>query len=232
MYNAVISVVNGNSNLWSGLPAFTNVFGLLNQKVTALQQAAYGQSLALVGVSAVKNAKKEIISGKTMVIVSSIAAYAAVNKDVELFNKMKISKSQLETAAIAELKQKIDLVLNKANELVNDLGDYGVNQGMIDELQTLRDELDTLLVSPRKAIVERKVLTRKTALLIKEIDLMLKLQLDKLMVVLKEANPDFFAAYVGARVIIDLKATNNNQDAPEEPDDGIVDPPTDSDPLM
>lgn len=218
MYKAVKTVIAENNAAWTGLQAFADAFGTFSEKVELLEQHSYNQSLALVGVSAVKDVKKEMAADRAHAISSSLGAYAVLNSDVELINQMKISHYDLRNAPRSRVIQLLDLIIVKATEHVNDLGAFGVDQAGIDELQLLRDELDALLSAPRNAIISRKVLTQQIRLLERDIDALLKLQMDKLMVVLKQEHPDFFAAYRNARIIIDRPATlgSGEQEPPDE----------------
>lgn len=217
MYKAVKTVVAENATLWSGLPAFENVFNTFTQKLGTLEQHAYNQNLALVGVSAVKEDKRELVADKAHAISSSLMAFAVISNNVELINQMKISRNTLRRSPYVRALQLLDLIIAKATVHLNDLGDFGVEQAAITELQTLRDELEVLMNAPRNAIIERKVLTQQIKVITKEIDLLLKNQLDKLMVVLKEEQPDFFTAYRNARIIIDHKAHHSSGESEEGP---------------
>ncbi len=213
MYKAVKSVVEANSSAWAGLPAFDTVFNTFSSKVDLLQTHAYNQGLALVGVSAVKDAKREEVSEKAFSMASSIAAFAVITNKAGLIEQMRINKWSIRMGAHQHALQVVDLIIEKATEHVNDLGDFGVDQNSITELQTLRDELEVLFTAPRNAIVERKTITAQIKVLDREISLMLKLQLDKLMVVLQEDNPEFFDKYKNARIIVDLKNPSSGSES-------------------
>ena len=213
MYKAVKTVIASHNVAPPSVVAFDNVFTDFSEKVNLLEQHAYNQSLALVGVSAVKEAKRELVAEKAYAVSSSLMAFAVLENNVALINQMKIGKWDLRRGGRTKVLQLLDLILLKATEHVNALADFGVDQQTVDELQTLRDELEVMLGAPRNAIIERKVLTQQIKLLTREIDMILKHQLDRLMIVLKEEHPDFFAAYKNARVIIDLKAKHGGSES-------------------
>lgn len=227
MYKSVKTVIAGREALWNGLPAFVNAYAAFNQKLQTLESHAYNQQLALVGVSAVKDSKRDAIADRAYAMSSSLAAFAVLNNNVELIDQMKISRYELQRAPKSRILQHLDLILIKATEFVSQLGDFGVDQTSIDELQVLRDELDIMLSAPRNAIVERKVLTKQIIMLMKDIDALLKFQMDKLMVVLAEEHPEFFAAYKNARMIVDHRnrrsGTGQEFDLSDNPDvdDGV-----------
>ncbi len=211
MYKSVKSIIAKNQAAWTGLAAFGSSFQTFTDRLQALEESGYQQNLAIVGVSAVKNAKRTLVVDRAYAISSGIVAYAVVNNDVETINHMKISRHELEKAGKTKLLVLVDRILIRANSIVGQLSDYGIDQTSIDELQTLRDELDVQLSAPRNAIIERKNQTIRIKTLVKEIDIVLKLQLDKLMEILKEDHPDFFTAYTNARIIVDHRNRSGNE---------------------
>lgn len=219
MYKAVKTVVANNNAAWSGLPAFANAYTAFNEKLSLLEQLSNSQTFALIGVRSVKEAKRKITAEKAYAISSSLAAYAVLTNNVELIDLMKIRRWDLLRGASVRMLQLLDLILSKANALVGDLDDFGVDQAVVDELQTLRDELEVSFTAPRNAIIERKVLTTQIKNLIREIDLLLKHQLDKLIVVLQEEHADLFITYQNARIIIDLRAKRGSSE-PDAEDSG------------
>jgi hypothetical protein len=221
MYKTLKTVIAEHQAEWSGLPAFSTSYAAFTSRLTALEQSAYQQNLALIGVSAVKNAKKAIVAEKTYAMSSAMVAFAVVNNDVELINQMKINKHDLHSATRDFILVLVDRVISRATELVGQLNDYGVDQVSIDELQLLRDELDAQMNAPRNAMIGRKGETSRIKSLRKELDAIIKFQLDKLMVILKEEHPDFFMAYNNARIVVDYKNRSAGMtEVPPEVDDG------------
>lgn len=225
MYKAVRTIIETNQANWSELPAFASAVQTFDQRLDALEQAAYHQNLALVGVSAVKNAKRSIVAEKAYAMSSSMVAFAVVTDNVELVNHMKIAKHELDNCSKDKMLILVDRIITRASELVNLLVDYGIDQASIDELQLLRDELDAQMNAPRNAIIDRKGQTARIKSLVRELDAILKFQLDKLLFILKEDHPQFFIAYSNARLIVDHKnRTSGNASLPPERDDGFRPP--------
>ena len=224
MYKSLKTIIAQNEASWTSLPAFANAYQTFVERLSALEQRGYQQNLALVGVSAVKDAKKAIVIDKTFAMGSAITAYAVLNKDVELINHMKISKHMLNSAGKELLLVLVDRVIKRATSLAGQLDDFGVDAASVEELSTLRDELDAQMNAPRNAIIDRKGQTIGIKTLITEIDGIIKLQLDKLLFILKEDHPQFFIDYTNARMIVDHGSRHPNgtsEDVPPEPDDGI-----------
>jgi hypothetical protein len=225
MYKSLKTILTSNQASWSALPAFASAVQTFGVRLTALEQSMYQQNLALIGVSAVRDAKKYIVAEKAYAMSSAMVAYAVVNNNVELINQMKIAKYKIESAPRDLILVLVDRILERGTALVNLLGDYGVDQASIDELQTLRDELDVQMNAPRNAIIDRKGQTSRIKSLVKELDAIIKFQLDKLMVILKEEHPDFFVAYSNARLVVDHRnRTMGNAEREDDPD--APEPPT------
>lgn len=203
MYKAVKDVLASNDAIWNGINAFSQSHGTFIQKLDALEQNAYEQSLALIGISAAKDELRQKVVEMTYAISSGIVAYAVMNNDTALLKQINFGRKEIVNASKTNLILLVDRVIAKGSEFENQLSDFGVDQQRIAELQTARDELQEVLNAPRNAIVERKGYTLQIRQLVKQLDLILKMQLDKLMFVLREEHPDFFRAYKDARIIVD-----------------------------
>lgn len=205
MYKAVRSTLAKHKGIWESIPAFSQSHSAFIEKLRALEQNAFEQSFALIGISAAKDAKKQIVAEKTYAISSGILAYAVINNNSTLIELMNIGKKVIFQASKAKLIQIVDRVIANGTEFGDDLAEFGVTSEKISELHDLRDELEMILNSPRNAIIARKGYTQQIAKTRKELDQILKMQIDKLMLVLEFEHPDFFAEYKNARIIIDFR---------------------------
>lgn len=221
MYKSVKVVIASHADAWSELPAFVSAVERFNDRLGKLEQSAYLQDLSIVGVSAVKNAVKTMAVEKTHAMASAMLAYGVVSDNVELISRMKITRSTLLKSSRDRVLVFIDRVLESAAKYLESLSIYGVEQSDVNELRSLRDELNIQLSAPRNAIIDRKGETAKINFLEKELDVIVNLQLDKLVVVLKEGHPDFFVDYKNARMIIDYR--NRGAGAAERDDGGSGD---------
>ncbi len=215
MYKTVKNVVD-SANSWTGFTAFEAAYTAFGSKLTQLENFAYNQTLALVGVKTVKEAKRTEAAKFTLEVAASLAAFASTTGNVELRERMKISPSKLKYGAAHHSLQLIDLVIEKATLHLNDLGDFGVDQAKLTALINKRDQVNIVFNAPRQAIVDRKVMTAKMDELVLEIDRILREQLDKLMLILDPQDHEFFLSYNAARVIVDHKAHHASADDESE----------------
>lgn len=212
MYKAVKTVIAENNSAWAGFPAFETAVQQFSDKVDLLEHSGYNQAFALVGVSALRNSRREAAAERFQAIASSITAYAVVNNRPEVIAQMKINRSDLIFCSTLRMLQQMDVVIARGTEHLGELAPYGIDQGVLDELIATREELNILLTSPRKAITDRKLITRQLSMLSKDINDLLRFRLDNLMEMIKFEHPDFFRAYHNARVVIDHRSRGRNTD--------------------
>lgn len=225
MYQAVRRVIQSNSASWNGLAAFENAVTRFSQKVTELENLAYKKSKALLGMKSTRDQKREAIAEQALYVSNALYAYASTIKDEKLKAEVHYSPSELSYSPLSVFMRLVNGLINAANDNVNELADYGVDQSKIDDLTLAHMEFIEISNLPRQAIVSRKVITQQITNAVHEIDDVLKSQLDKLIVLLTNQDPTFVMTYEGARTIIDRPATrrakNEDVDVEDESDDSI-----------
>lgn len=95
---------------------------------------------------------------------------------------------------------------------------YGIVAESLTNLNKEIDDFEGLVAKPRSGIVARSTATARLIDLFKETNELLREQLDKLMLVLKESYPTFYNEYKAARIIVDLHGSAEDSDEAEEPD--------------
>jgi len=224
MYKAVKTVVNSNTASWTGLPAFVSVFNTFTEKLVQLETLGYNQAFIALGVGKVKSKKRKEASELVIPISNALKAYAQSVGNESLKQKMNFPPSNLLYKSDFRVNQLISFVIEKAELHLAELGDFGVSQQMLDELNNVHDELRIIFNAPRKAIIDRKLITTQIKGLVGDLDTMLRRQLDLLAGVLKPSELEFFTSYKNARVIIDLRTGGTTEgiipfDETEEPED-------------
>lgn len=221
MYQAVRRVIQSNNASWNGLAAFENAVTRFSQKVTELENLAYQKSKALLGMKSKRDQKREEIAEKALYVANALYAYASKIKDEKLKADVKYSPSELNYSPLSVFMRLVNGLINTANDNVNEIADYGVDQNRIDDLTLAHMEFIEISNLPRQAIVSRKVITQQIDNAITDIDDVLKSQLDKLIVLLTKDAPTFVMTYEGARTIIDTPATRRSKvEDDEDTEDG------------
>lgn len=220
MYASVASVLEKYSNEWAVLPAFQLSLNTFLQQRAELQEAAQEQGTKTVGVRAVKDAKRSQALKKFYVLSSALSAFAVTNDDVELFNKARMTRSDLTRLSREDLIIVLTDLIAQGEIHLASLGQFGVDQAFIDDLNIIKSDLKQELGKIRQAIIERKRATEQLDVLCVAIDQTLTEQLDKLVDVLQDEHPAFFTDYRNARRIVDYGMRHN----PERDDGGGEEP--------
>lgn len=212
MYDTVKSVCNSFNTAWSNLPAFVNAYGEFSNKLEHLKTLAAKQSDVIKGQRLEKREKRKIMANACMTVVNALLVYAEIEGLNVLKNRVDFHKSEILYGRASKSIGFVSIVLEAANEHINNLSDYGVSQADVTALDTAYNDYIGVISAPREAIVSRKVITQNISNTVREIDEILRRQMDKLAGVLLENEPEFFSTYTSARSIIDTKSKSSGDD--------------------
>lgn len=215
MYLTVNELCNRPSYqpLWSGLAAFAANFNAFAGRVEIIQTLAKVQSTPREGITAEKAKVAGWLVDSTLEVAGAVKAYATVGNNLELLAKVDFSRTDMERLRDTETDDRAQLVHDVATKNLGSLGDYGITQLKLDNLQGRIDAYAAVVQSPRTARAEGRSITESLAESFRVADGILKNVLDPLMLQFKAGNPEFYAAYQAARVIIDQPGTH---ESPEE----------------
>lgn len=220
MYRAVRQVIQKNNSSWSGFAAFENAVAKFVQQVTQLENLTYQKGKALIGAKSQRDQQRAITADVALVVANGLFAYASNIANEKLKAEVNYSPSVLKYMPSTRFLQTVEGLIAKATDLLEEITPYGVDQDKLDELQTAYLELVEIANLPRQAIVSRKVITENINDLLKEVDKVLKEQLDRLIVALKDDERDFVLTYEGARTINDSPATRRKLNLDHLTDEG------------
>lgn len=204
MYMSVQTVVNKNNTVWSGLPAFVTAFGEFEGVIQSIQDTRLVQEGDITGVPKDKAQAKEAAIQKALEVSTAVYAYAAKNNNNTLKAKVDYAPSELRRSRDTVLLDRLQVIHDEANNILGDLGDYGIDASDLTDLQALNDAYETLVQEPRAALTNQSEATAALVGLFKQGDALLNEQLDKLMEQFKEDDRKFYRQYFNTRIIIDL----------------------------
>jgi hypothetical protein len=203
MLKATLSLLEQNQPVWheiSPLAAAINQTKNLLEQTDQLKRIT-GQSNS--GLVAAKEALQENLVTATFGLSSAMAAFAAQTNDPVLLAKVDFPVSKLRNMRDSELAIACSAVVALALELETALAGYGVPAAQLNNLGALVNQYQQSLPNHRVTVSERKAATEKIKKLATEAMLVTTKQTDRLMVKFKTSHPDFYAAYLNARKIVD-----------------------------
>lgn len=184
------------------LETTTNDFSLLFGELTQVQMIQTGLP---TGASALKVKEEAEMIQDTVQMAAAIYVYAIDNNLPDLQTRVAISPSELRQMN-DELRKTTCLNIHaEADKLDGNLNEYGITPEMIVKLKKEIDDFAALIASPRSAIVTRSQATARLAEIIDQMNHLLRDKADKLMLLLKQSNPEAYNAYKASRIIVDLR---------------------------
>ena len=207
MFETTDATLQEHNALWSAMPAFADAVDRLEEGIEAIRGKQSGQ--AATGDTEAKQAARDAVEEQTLVIGSQLSALSAKNNDAILAAQVNYDKSTLDKAALSELMVAANSVKGAAAANAAVLAsDYGITAADLTAFAAAITHLDEMKGAPRQAVVNRRVATLSLPDAIGYVRGILRNEIDKMMEKFKKAQPDFYAAYFAARVIVDRTGTH------------------------
>lgn len=203
MLKAVMHFLNQNQGLWQEIAPLSTTINELGGKIEYMEELRQITSTSSSGLVITKqNLKNELIE-QTFAMASPVTAYAAQNNDAVLKAKVDFPISELRLCRDSELAPACRNVYMLAQQLGENLVNYGVTPEQLNNLATAISTYEQQLPTLRVTVAERKAANDKLKDLMAEAILLVSEQLDRLMIRFKSSNPDVHAAYLNSRKVVD-----------------------------
>ena len=204
MYLGEKKILTDYNATWVAIPGFATVVSTFISKIALIQATENRQQRTTKGVTTNKKNKKLLLIEKALVVAGGILSVAQETNDTELFELVNFTASELEHIGDTLLLDRATLILDTGNANAAAILPKGITAVILGELQTMVTEYETVVVSPRDLIVDKKTATAQLKVLFLDTDALLKDNLDRLMMQFKTSNNEFFRKYFNGREIIDL----------------------------
>jgi len=211
MYTAAQHVFKKFNTELSVIPALSTAINEFEEILTAINNISMVQQGRSDGATKLKVREEEEMIQTTIHVAAAIYVYAHNTKQPHLKDKVKVSPTSLSRMRDKDLKLTCLNIYKLAYQVHDELGDYGISPEMVTKLKKDIDNFETIIASPNGEIVTRAQATSKLIELFALADNLLKIKIDRLMVLLETAQPKAYKTYLAARIIADLKDTKTTQ---------------------
>lgn len=210
MYEAVLTVLNDNAAITGTVPAFAPAITEFQAAVDNAKVQEQKRIDARKGKTATKHADEDALIAVAMKIANALRVHGRRTNDERLKEVGGITRSYLYGLRDAALPDYCQVVHDTADPIAIDLADYGITPADITDLQdritayrqASGDSVGGLAVQVSARIALEAAF--RTA------DDVLKNDLDPLVDMLRETQPDFYNTYIDARVIRDIGVRHEN----------------------
>ena len=207
MCEATLQFLDTNNAIWSSIPAFATAVTDGKNGVQAIRDASDIQELGRTVATTQKQQARDDLEDKTIEMADRLAALAAKTVDVGLAQQVAMTRSTLDQLQDDDLVQTAQRVRDLANANLTALTPYAVTAATLTALSDAITSFAQLKTAPRSKAADRKAQTETLPQLIADVRSIFRNQIDKLMTPFKRTEPEFYAGYFAARVIVDRAAT-------------------------
>lgn len=214
MFVAVDLVLKNHSELFESLAPLVLGHQRLKDGLLQLEANRLVQEANNTGLTGSKTDLRTKLIDRLMKFMAALKAYAIATNNLELKEKVNYPKSKLVAAPDNILYDIGSLVVSLAMPILPELAKYLITTEKVTDLTTSLTNFKEAIPQKRVATSTSKVSTENIGDVINSLHSLLKDELDALMLLLEEDQPDFYKAYKNARIIVDY--TGGGKSEPEE----------------
>lgn len=218
MFGAVDLALDNHSQLFTQLADLVLAHQRLKNGLNLLGTNREVQETDNTGLTDTKLDLKGTVVRQTVKLSAAIKSYANSVKNKELWKKANYTRSELLLASDAHLFDIGTVLLNLALPLQAELNNYLFGSEKITEYNVLLSGYRTAIPQKRVASSVSKVSTMNISELIDSLSKLLKEEMDVLMLLLEDAQPDFYNVYKNSRIIVNYG--NGGKSKPEVTEGG------------
>jgi acetolactate synthase regulatory subunit len=224
MYLKVLEACRNYEKKYSHILIMVEVVRQLEENINAIRQTAQQQAGTITqGFTAEKQKTINLLTEQCVKLANILYVYGFRTNNQQLLSKMSINKRMLYNGHDNEI---LTLTKNVSAELatyIPMLGNYGIDPTELDAFNKTIATFETLISKPQITIGERKLHTGNLKHLFAEADSILYDQLDKLIVLFKTSDPDFYNLYKTARNIINTAKRSSRKETDTQTDTAELD---------
>jgi hypothetical protein len=209
--------MNKNQTIWAGNKAVTDTMAQVNAALGTVDTKAQAQETPILGEEELKVLTRHDYEEETMRIAGQICSMATKAGDTVTAGQTEFTLSQLDKMSADDLERTGKRVSGLATASLAALADYNITQADVTGLDGMTAQFDKVKTGPRTAIAKRAGQTKTLPPAVKTVVSLLRNHLDKEMLMFKKSNPEFYAGYVSARVIVDRGGRKGAQPTPPAP---------------
>lgn len=224
MVRAVNKLLQDNQKTWAGVNRFARAVTELKDLISLIGTVGAKANSPITGATKDKWSIEDEAVDQGVNLAKLASVYALDEKNMELHDKLRISRSRLLHLHEDECLKRLMDVLALLQPLSNDLADFGIVHADVVHFKSLLDAYEAALAKPRQLTVERKTMnTTQLPDLISKMRQTLYV-LDSMINRFKQT--PLPAQYKNARLIVDLgsrfEEEEEKEGGEEEKPDGLV----------
>ena len=220
-FQALLNVMNQFNSSWAGNIAVSTVFATLNNLFEGLLIAGTNQQTNNKGITQSKAQARAALIELALRHSAAAVAYAASINNTTLKINSRVMPSTLSRANDVALDDICQSLYNLIIPYAANLDAFGADTASLVSFQAAITFYQPISQQPKNARAAKKTATLNIKAQLNAINILVKEQLDALMLQFKTTNPDFYNQYMGLRhlvhgsnrlktviILIDITASN------------------------
>jgi hypothetical protein len=218
MYDVTFNLLNLNIEIYQHILPLKTAIDKAAEKHAMISGLVLKQQKVNSGIAENKNNMIEATGKTAYMICGMLIAYSNATNDVTLKNQANYSKTKLTLDADNDCIIRQRLVLNLAEANATVLEPYGLTPDLLATYKTKVESTEASMSLPRQASTESSTATKTLDVLFSEMNTIFRETIDKLILQFEDSHPEFYTAYIKARMVINLggRSSKGDSDTPTE----------------
>ena len=198
--------LNQNKTVLGNVKAINDTVNAIMANNKIISDKANTQEHATDGATELKRQARHDLEEKTVEIADQLFSLADKTNDTALEAQVHLTLSSVDGLEDDDLERTANNILQLATTNLTALADYNVVQADLNALTLLTANFTKFKTAPRTGIAKRAGQTATLPQAIDDNQSLIRRQLDKQMTRFKMTNPDFYAGYQAARLIVSRRS--------------------------
>ncbi|MBI9072336.1 MAG: hypothetical protein JEY94_12105 [Melioribacteraceae bacterium] len=210
MYEAVLSLMSSRKEFKTSLPALEKPMWELKHITKDIKTEETNWTSYKNGEKSELALAEDNLLETLLHIGQSMAVFAKLNGLNDLYDLCNINISSLALLSDIELINKTNIIVEKANDNLSSLKEYGITAKQITDLNSRLNYFKTNSLVPETDHQERVVKRWNLSSLFEKADGVLVEEMDNLMETIRDNKPDFYNEYKNKRQIREIGQLNKS----------------------
>jgi hypothetical protein len=217
MFEAVVNLLDSNTAKIASLTALTDLLTDFKDRVAEIKEKDLLANTAKTGNATAKASDRTALTEDAITIAAALFALGSATDDDRLKELAAYNKSKFKSLRDTQLAIDVTNIKNLADANAAQLTSYGITAPMIAALDTKLTAFNASMGARETGADVSTAAFGQLELKFKEADTLLKEQMDKIMEVFRNSDPQFYNEYKNSREIADLGVRHREEETPEEP---------------
>lgn len=201
MFESVHAVFKEFESSWQHIPVFVSTINAFRMKLSQLRVLIDEQAKATQGVGMKKKLLQEDLFTKMLPVQHALYLIGRSSGDLALQVRNELYVTDLRRMRISEFALRCTQLLSDIENFSEELVNYGFDLQNQIEIKNQLIAVSNWNNSWRMAVIKRKVLTEKIAHAEKELNELLRVELDRMMCLFKEEDASFYQDFKNGRLM-------------------------------